>query len=585
MIHDEDPTDKLRDAALGYAQRGIPIFPAKANKKPHTPHGFKDATTDPEQIAEWWRRWPDAGIAVPTGATTGLVVLDADSADALQRLEVLGVDGGAPRVRTARGTHVYFEHPGHEVKTSASKLYPGLDVRGDGGYVLVPPSPGKEWVVPLNGHLPELPPWFFGAVNVRVDDPQERFDTAAALEGAPEGARDETLIRLVGKLVAADVPRAATEALALQYAANCDPPFSESEALNKVARAYEHYGPNPVLLDKAQGITAALEKPPLKVVSFRGVPRPGPQRWFVDGLVPEGHATTFYGDGGNGKSLLVLHLGMSVALPGVDRWLDRIIGTAPVLFLDFELDEESQARRVYDLADGMGLDGPPENLHYISALGYSTPETVAAAVETVKERGAKLVIVDSVGMALQGDAESAKDVAAFFRAVIDPLKAAGATVVLVDHQAKRQGRSDGYANKSEFGSVYKRNLARSSIQVEGVQDSGALVVTLTQRKTNMGRAQDSLKARVIFKPGKTTVTHEAPTPKQIVEAAPNAPQKVLKALEARMGPLYPDEIAEATGLELKTVQNQLSALRGRKIENTGEKKGNAAQVRLIEPPL
>src|SRR5690606_16591863 len=55
-----------------------PIFPAAPSKAPLTPHGFRDASTDPEQISAWWQRWPDALVAVPTGRQSGILVVDID---------------------------------------------------------------------------------------------------------------------------------------------------------------------------------------------------------------------------------------------------------------------------------------------------------------------------------------------------------------------------------------------------------------------------------------------------------------------------------------------------------------------------
>ena len=67
----------LGAGAAWYARHGFPVFPCQPRaKKPLTPHGFKDATTDLARVAAWWRKWPDANIGMRTGAASGLLVLD-----------------------------------------------------------------------------------------------------------------------------------------------------------------------------------------------------------------------------------------------------------------------------------------------------------------------------------------------------------------------------------------------------------------------------------------------------------------------------------------------------------------------------
>lgn len=133
------------------------MFPCEARgKRPLTRNGFWDAATDPGVIGAWWRRWPGANVGVPTGRRSGLLVLDVDpgaggdaSLEALERAR-----GAAPRTARARtgggGSHLYFRYPaGIAVANSASFLGPGLDVRGEGGYVVVPPSRREgpyEWI-------------------------------------------------------------------------------------------------------------------------------------------------------------------------------------------------------------------------------------------------------------------------------------------------------------------------------------------------------------------------------------------------------------------------------------------------------
>ncbi|MEQ9811698.1 MAG: VapE family protein, partial [Azospirillaceae bacterium] len=141
---------EIRDVALAYAAQGIPVFPCWPDKKPRVTGGFKAATTDPAMIDTWWKDWPDAMIGMPTGEPSRLIVLDVDvdsekDLDGQASLAALEAEyGPLPATRTQRtprgGTHHIFAWPGHEVSSSAGKLGRGLDVRGDGGYVILAPS-------------------------------------------------------------------------------------------------------------------------------------------------------------------------------------------------------------------------------------------------------------------------------------------------------------------------------------------------------------------------------------------------------------------------------------------------------------
>jgi hypothetical protein len=135
-------------------------------------HGAKDASCDPRQIDEWWAKYPWANIGVVTGAISGLVVVDVDGAPGERSLRDLLVEHGPfPATLTARtgsgGAHYFFKHPGRKVKNSARRLGPGLDIRGDGGYVVAPPSHhvcggAYEWV--SKEPVAALPTWLLERV-------------------------------------------------------------------------------------------------------------------------------------------------------------------------------------------------------------------------------------------------------------------------------------------------------------------------------------------------------------------------------------------------------------------------------------
>jgi len=148
--------------ALRYARRGwrvFPIWPIRngrcacgtacgrdGGKHPIgrlAPHGVHDATTAEATITRWWTDTPDANIGIATGAVSGLVVLDVDGEDGEASLAALEREHGplpaTPTVLTGKGRHLYFTYPGVPVPNRV-RVAPGLDVRGDGGYVVAPPS-------------------------------------------------------------------------------------------------------------------------------------------------------------------------------------------------------------------------------------------------------------------------------------------------------------------------------------------------------------------------------------------------------------------------------------------------------------
>lgn len=127
---------------------GVPVFPCVPGaKRPLTEHGFHDATTDPSQAERWWGRYPDANIGLPTGQASGLVVVDVDvhpetdGYAAFGRAHQAGLTAGWDVLVStpSGGMHAYYPaSPGEQRSWQAAAA--GIDFRGDGGYIIVPPS-------------------------------------------------------------------------------------------------------------------------------------------------------------------------------------------------------------------------------------------------------------------------------------------------------------------------------------------------------------------------------------------------------------------------------------------------------------
>jgi len=148
----------LADAAIAH---GCPVFACDGQKRPLTEHGFKDATQDATLIRRMFAAPAATMIGMPTGEVTKLIVVDVDVKN--------GAQGGAwldanshrmPQTRTIKtasgGLHIYFRWT-RPTRNSASKIAPGIDVRGDGGYVIVAPSPG--YAVADNAPVADAPEW------------------------------------------------------------------------------------------------------------------------------------------------------------------------------------------------------------------------------------------------------------------------------------------------------------------------------------------------------------------------------------------------------------------------------------------
>jgi len=160
---------KIADIAIKYLKRGYSVIPIKPGieKKPLIDwQQFQKRRATPAEVTAWWKRWPNANIAIVTGRISKLFVVDADSVDALEfLLQHLPKDLETPQVRTPRGGwHFWFTYPDNvELRNTTSSIFPKLDTRGEGGYVLVPPSiinnKKYTWIISLKHSKPtSIPP-------------------------------------------------------------------------------------------------------------------------------------------------------------------------------------------------------------------------------------------------------------------------------------------------------------------------------------------------------------------------------------------------------------------------------------------
>lgn len=256
----------MLSAALAYADLGYPVFPCAPGKKiPACKHGVLDATIDAPAIESWWTDMSRANIGL---ATAGLLVVDVDigAGDWPHDPDHATDLSRAPCAVTPRGgRHYVFAGPG---ANSVSRLAPHVDTRGDGGYIVVAPSPGYRWIVELDRreNLPAAPAWITGAMI-------EKPPISSAENEIPEGSRNDTLMRLAGVMRRVGMSEAEiVAALDIANAARCRPPLAGPEVA-AIAHSVARYEPDQVAVAVVENHWAqdVVERP-----NGHATPDPGP---------------------------------------------------------------------------------------------------------------------------------------------------------------------------------------------------------------------------------------------------------------------------------------------------------------------
>jgi hypothetical protein len=240
------------EAALDYLRRGWSVIPVLTDEKRPAIRWLEFQHRRPEEaeLHRWFRRWPEANVGIVTGVVSGLVVLDIDqSHGGMESLAALvQAHGSLPMTLEAMtgggGRHLYFTHPGGLVRNLVG-LAPGIDRRGDGGYVVAPPSrhasghryswaPGRS---PSEVPPAPMPNWMrreATGADQPIGHPLEHWRRLVR-EGVVEGERNNTLASLCGHLLWHGIdPAVAMELLLCWNAVRCRPPLPEGEVLRTV---------------------------------------------------------------------------------------------------------------------------------------------------------------------------------------------------------------------------------------------------------------------------------------------------------------------------------------------------------------
>jgi hypothetical protein len=534
----------MTDTPLDYANKGWRIMPIPPGKK--FPEGIsrwqERATNDPDLVAQWWTEHPDHGIGIATGPGSQLWVLDVDDYESYRDLEQRHepLPDTLTTITGSGGLHFYYNYPtdGTVIRNNAStRLGPGLDVRGDGGFVVAPPSihpNGKqyEWDAGQGTEPVDAPQWL---INLVADTPAEFHPSNEAWAPPLRVVNDSDR---PGDLYAAQVDWSTileADGWTLHHTdrngerhwtrpgkehregTSATTGYTANDNLKVFTSSMRHMGLEPEQTYSKLGYIAAtrhhgdhssaartlaeygfstprdtVETPTTPSVASDGTQEPfnplakfildwpdfwntdhTATDWICEPLFAAGRAHALYAGAKTGKSYLVL---AAVAALATGRpFLDKPAGTPEhVLYVDYEMTPDDLHDRLVEF--GYGPTDDLTHLHYALLPSLPPLDTDAgglALTMAAQAIGARFVVIDTTGRATEGDENEASTFQAFYRHTGMRLKQQGIGWVRLDHAGKD-------AEKGQRGSSAKNDDV--DIVMKLTRTDTGVAVTATHRR-------------------------------------------------------------------------------------------------------
>lgn len=503
-------------------------------KHPRTVNGSKDASKDFDQIEAWFKQWPEANIGIATGPSSGIVVLDVDLAKGAHTQSLIFGDVDltiftTPKVKTGAGLHFYYRYPaGIDIKNSASKLGPFIDVRGDGGYVVAPPSAhssGKkyeflnaiselaefpqDWIDKLQ--LPPAPaPSVNGTAPGSVSGPQGPGSFVipppppgiVMPDSISQGSRNQTLTSIAGKLRHGGLSEGAIyAALNIENQRVCTPPLGDDE-IRHIAFSVGRYAPqDPIdpVSDPADPNAPPDHENTLRPYLFRDfMAQTFEEKEILGFHIGKRDIAIIQAATNAGKTTLLRNIGMCMA---AGRPFEPFYeGSRPIkiAYFDFENDAQDVQRDLRQMFGVFTADEVreleqnyiviPKGLMGGELFQFNTHEKWAN--ELIEKNAVEFIIVDNVSAAYDLNDENSN--AEVTKKVIKPLLKMAYTgncaFLFAHHYGKKKNELEHAGVHAGRGASALQALSRTVINMFGDVSKGEPVtVECAKRKTDGGQ--------------------------------------------------------------------------------------------------
>lgn len=523
-------TGTLSEALL-YLAKGWSVFPIKArSKEPLVDWSeFQDRHATSEEVHRWWGNGQNHNIGIVTGKISGLVVVDVDVNKGGNSIDILSecITDLISETGTG-GNHLFYEHPGGEERIrNRVAVRPGIDIRGDGGYVVAAPSihplTGKPYSWVKSGRPGTLPVWTRGGSRgpagaspgngIGSDAPKW---LAEALGGVGLGERNSTAARLAGYFASKGIPKDVTGTLLQNWNSKNQAPLPARELATTLDSIYAAAKNSPLVLppgdySQARPLSPDFEQAhqqlsgqnpdtPFPLLSFGnfGVKYGANLEvgWTIRDWLPKSTIAFVISPPGSFKTWLTLDLAISVAsgLPFLGQY--PVDGLGPVMVLqqeDFLGDVNKRIGVILGQrfglewrSDGNWFEAPavprlPIYVHDARQLKFENTETVKKFAETVLMIKPRLVIIDPLYSATTSADFMAQAAERMF--VLKQLRdRVGTSFVVVHHTSK--GKGDKTRREQAWGSQFLNAFMETGWQVRPLEEGGKSIEVFRHFKTS-----------------------------------------------------------------------------------------------------
>jgi len=426
--------------AKSYVKQGFSVIPLKPRDKRPAIESWKDYQTrkaTEEELEQWFGNGSQVNIGIVTGKISGIAVVDLDSEEAIQFAKENHFPQ-TPTVKTGKGRHLYYRYRNGIRNSQKRDDLPGIDLRGDGGYVVAPPSthPSGEKYHWVEGRGLEDIPLADFPEEILAERPEHKKPLSELYKGVPEGERNNSLTRIMGSLVSDELPLEDCLKLALAVNRFNNPPLSEEEIERTVRSIYErHHGnlsncPSIYMSDNSD----RSDFDPYKVLK-RGKDLQELDisvTWAVENLIPCESITLISGRGGIGKTWLSIQLADAVSRGTTFMGLET--REMPIVYIDFENSLPVLVERIKKI-------GVSEALFWHTSNESRRPPRLDdddwALYKDMPE--GSLLIFDTLRAAQSKDENDSRHMA-FIMIRLKELRDLGFTIVLLHHTPKASDR-------------------------------------------------------------------------------------------------------------------------------------------------